>query len=566
MILLPSWCPFNIYSMSSWTRTIVVPLSVLWAHRPVRDLPRERGIRELFLRSPSRCGGPQPPPHSHDTPWKPTERCLTWDRLFLTIDAALKQLERLRVRPLRRRALRVAERWMLERFEQCDGLGAIFPPIVWSVVALRCLGYADESPEVTAALKALEGLYLHDEPKGSTRLQPCLSPVWDTALSTLALSEAGVSSDELPVVRAVDWLLSKEVRRPGDWSVRNPHTEPGGWFFEFENAFYPDVDDTAMVLMALDRATPGDLVPSSNGNGQANGRHLGNGRSLSHDNGRAPEMAAVWAGQASGLMAALPKVEKLHRVVAAKNRALAWLLSMQNRDGGWAAFDRDNDFEVLTRVPFADHNAMIDPSSSDLTGRALELLGRFGLRRGHVAVDAAVEYLLQHQEDDGTWLGRWGVNYIYGTWQALVGLVAVGFQVDDPAIQAGARWLVAAQQSCGGWGESPRSYDEPDWKGRGEPTVSQTAWALMGLIAAQGDRDAVERGVRYLLETQNADGTWDEPQFTGTGFPRVFYLKYHLYRVYFPLMALARYRRTQPSSVPDRVLASSQAAGLLASR
>lgn len=557
MVLLPPWLPFNIYEMSAWTRTIVVPLSILWAYKPVRSLPSEQGISELFARSrpDSRTASRPLPPRA---PGHPTQRrALSWDQIFLWIDAGLKQMERWRVRPWRRRGIEAAARWMLRRLQDSEGLGAIFPPMVWSVVALRCLGYPESSPEVRRALAHLEGLLLRDDQKHTARVQPCLSPVWDTALTTLALREAGVPPEQPELVRAVGWLLSKEVRRTGDWAVRNPDTEPGGWFFEFANAFYPDVDDTAMVLMALDRCVSSLLAQQPDGNGRV-GSAGGNGRESAAKRAAAdvrrstlPPLSAVWSGRARGLESALPSVKALHRITAAKDRALRWLLAMQNRDGGWGAFDRDIARDALTHVPFADHNAMLDPSAADLTGRVLETLGRLGMRTGCHTVDKAVGFLLRTQEPDGSWYGRWGVNYIYGTWQSVVGLRSVGIGADHQSVVRGARWLLSCQQSCGGWGESCRSYDDPRWKGRGEPTASQTAWAILALLAAGEDQNqAVERGVRYLLGTQQPDGTWHEPQYTGTGFPRVFYLKYHLYCVYFPLMALARYAAFRGAASP----------------
>jgi squalene-hopene/tetraprenyl-beta-curcumene cyclase len=480
MMLLPTWCYFNIYAMSSWTRTIVVPLSIFYAHKPVQKLPPERGIGELFLL----------PPETPLWPHPPTARWLTWTNFFLALDRVFKWVEARGLGPIRRAALRRAVAWMRERFADSDGLGAIFPPIIYTIVCLRCLGHGDDSPEMQWAVEQLEDLIIDD---GETvRLQPCFSPVWDTALSLKALADAGVPGSDPTVGRAARWLLDREVRQPGDWCVSNPGVEPGGWFFEYRNAFYPDTDDTAMVLMALARTGK--------------------------------------AGTAEGR----PAVE----------RALTWLLSMQNRDGGWAAFDRNIDRQLLTKVPFADHNAMLDPSCADITGRVLEALGHYGLRPGHPQVDRALAFLRRTQEPAGGWLGRWGVNFIYGTWQVLEGLGRIGFDPRDPLVRRAVDWLKSVQQAGGGWGESCRSYDDPSLAGQGSPTASQTAWALLGLLAAGEDHSPeVRRGVEYLLAHQGADGNWEEEPFTGTGFPRVFYLKYHLYRLYFPLMALARYAR-----------------------
>jgi squalene-hopene/tetraprenyl-beta-curcumene cyclase len=479
MMLLPRWCYFHLYAMSSWTRTIVVPLSIFYAHKPVRRLPPEQGIAELFLQ----------PPETPQWPHPPTARWLSWTNFFLALDQVFKWVEARGLGPVRREALRRAEAWMRERFADSDGLGAIFPPMVYTVIVLRCLGEADDSPAMRWALKQLDDLILEDEE--TVRLQPCFSPVWDTALSLKALADSGASSHP-SVPRAVRWLLDREVRQPGDWCVGNPGVEPGGWFFEYRNAFYPDTDDTAMVLMALARS------------GKAS----------------TPE--------------ARPAAE----------RALTWLRSMQNRDGGWAAFDRDIDRQILTRVPFADHNAMLDPSCADITGRVLEALGDHGFRVGDPRVDRGIAFLRRTQERAGCWLGRWGVNYLYGTWQVLEGLARVGFDLHDPMVRRAVDWLRSVQQAGGGWGESCRSYDDPSLAGQGPPTASQTAWALLGLLAAgEGNSPEVRRGIDFLLARQGADGNWEEEQFTGTGFPRVFYLKYHLYRLYFPLMALARYAR-----------------------
>jgi squalene-hopene/tetraprenyl-beta-curcumene cyclase len=483
MMFLPKWAYFNIYAMSSWTRTIVIPLSIFYAHKPVRKLSPELGIRELFLEPPEKPLWPHPP----------TGRLLTWTNFFLLLDHLIKQVEILGLGPLRSRAVNRAAEWMRERFAKSDGLGAIFPPMIYTVVSLRCLGYADDSPEMRWALKQLADLMI--EENGTIRLQPCFSPVWDTALALIALADAGVENDSATVINGVRWLQEREVRCRGDWSITNPHLEPAGWFFEYRNAFYPDTDDTAMALMALARTV---------GSGQ-------------------------WAVGSQ-----------------ATERGLRWLLGMQNDDGGWAAFDRNVDRELLTKIPFADHNAMLDPSCPDITARALEALGHHGYRVGHPAVDRAVAFLQKTQEPDGCWWGRWGVNYIYGTWQVVQGLWRVGFDMADPIVCRAVAWLQKVQQQDGGWGETCRSYDDPSLAGKGTPTASQTAWAILGQLAAgAGHSKSVRAGIDYLLATQKPDGNWQEDHFTGTGFPKVFYLKYHLYSLYFPLMALARYAQAQ---------------------
>jgi len=524
-VLLPKWFPINLAAVSSWSRTIIVPLSIMWACRPVRKIAPEHGIRELFLRQPQdwpalRCPG-----------MKGGTGLLSWDRFFRLVDRGLKFLERKGWVPARAKALETAERWMIERFAGSDGLGAIFPPMVWSIIALRSLGYADDRPEMTYCLEQLEGLVIEEE--GAVRLQPCKSPVWDTAITLRALADAGAPADDPAVQRAVEWLLDREITRRGDWAARTD-APAGGWCFEHNNDFYPDCDDTAMVIMALwrqfDSATT-QALPESYG-----------------------VRVRAEIEQPSAHMNAT-----LERATGAIARAERWLLGMQNKDGGWGAFDRDNTSEFLCHVPFADHNAMIDPSTPDLAARVLEALGCMGRRVGNPAIDRAVKYLRATQEADGAWFGRWGVNYIYGTWQVITGLRAVGVPEHDPMIVAGANWLLAHQQPSGGWGESCDSYAEPHLRGQGATTASQTAWALLGLLAAgKHDHPAVARGVRYLLDTQRSDGGWDEPEFTGTGFPRVFYLRYHLYPIYFPLMALAQYARTSEAGSMEHEVRSSK--------
>ncbi|MEY4178129.1 MAG: Squalene--hopene cyclase [Planctomycetota bacterium] len=567
-VLLPNWSPINVYRISAWSRTIFVPLSIVWALRPVRAVPEELGIGELFLRPPAAWPALRSPGAAAST------GAMAWERLFRGVDRGLKMLERWNFRPLRDRALRAAERWMLDRFHDSDGLGAIYPPIVWSWIALRSLGYPADSREVAECRKQLEALVLINEPPAPThessaanldlhavthsdpthsdptcadttcaRLQPCLSPVWDTAITLRALAATEVPRSDESVERAVDWLLSKEVRGRGDWAER-VKAEPGGWFFEHRNAFYPDIDDTIMVAMALrewfdeswsDGSPAAVLHPRSAPNRKSPEARL------------RLELAGAETAltiERTSLAAVRSFVARWDRVQAACRRAVAWTLAMQNRDGGWGAFDRNNDAEFLCHVPFADHNAMIDPSTPDITARVLEMLGGYGHRVDSPAVAKALGFLRRTQESDGAWYGRWGVNYIYGTWQTLVGLRAVHVPLDDPMVRRGAEWLLRCQQPNGGWGESADSYDAPASRGQGPATASQTAWALLGLLAAGRAMDsATSRGAQYLLDTQRPDGRWDEPEFTGTGFPRVFYLRYHLYPVYFPLLALGVYRR-----------------------
>lgn len=524
VVLLPKWFPINLWAMSSWSRTILVPLSIVSALQPVRQLDQGLGIRELFLRAPEQW----PPLRA---PGLAGQKPAQWDRFFRGVDRLLHACQRRGLLPLRKRAIRAALAWMLQRFEGSDGLGAIYPPIVWSLVALRALGYADDSPPVRYCRQQLEELVLAESRDGPVRVQPCKSPVWDTAIAVRALAASGLGADHPAMLRAIDWLVRRQITRPGDWAA-TVAAEPGGWCFEFHNDFYPDVDDTAMVLLAV-----AELFGP---------RGVSVGTAPTGRNRLPPRpLRLIHAPEVEPCGPSPEPCDLLERTVRAIDRGLSWMLAMQNDDGGWGAFDRNNHRQFLCHVPFADHNAMIDPSTPDITGRALEALGRLGRRLGDPAVDRAVAFLRRTQEPDGSWFGRWGVNYIYGTWQALVGLSAVGVPPDDHAVAAGANWLLAAQQPSGGWGESPVSYADRRLRGQGPPTPSQTAWALMGLLAARRENHpAVQRGIAYLVHTQRPDGTWEETEFTGTGFPCVFYLRYHYYPIYFPLLALSRWAMT----------------------
>lgn len=545
LVLLPTWSPINLYRMSAWSRTIVVPLAIMWAHRPTRTLPEELGIRELFLQDPHDWPELRCPGLEEEKGW------FSWDKFFRRVDRTFKWLEGRRLRPLRRRALKQAEKWMTDRFAHSDGLGAIFPPIIWSIVALKCLGYRDDSPELRYNFEQLEALTI--EEADTVRLQPCLSPVWDTVITLRALAVAGTQLSDTRAMSAVDWLLGKEVTRPGDWA-KNVSAAPGGWFFEYHNEFYPDVDDSIMAMIALHEVLGDEFVPTNELNGFSPGP-----LTMS-----AMQVASTSSERGSGWDESTDDAEAIasHRrrwLIGACERARRWVLAMQNSDGGWGAFDKDNDSEFLCRVPFADHNAMIDPSTPDLTGRVLEALALWGGKRGQVPVERAIRFLRNTQEADGSWFGRWGVNYTYGTWQAIVGLTAIGVPASDEAVQRGVEWLLKHQQPCGGWGESADTYEQPELRGQGPVTASQTAWALLGLLAAGlDDHPAVERGMRYLMETQRPDGGWDEHEFTGTGFPRVFYLKYHYYPIYFPLLALAQWRRMRGSRVAQAAVRSLQ--------
>jgi squalene-hopene/tetraprenyl-beta-curcumene cyclase len=421
-------------------------------------------------------------------PW--ASKWISWRNFFLCLVRLTHWFERVHIRPLRSIALKQAEKWMLERFEMSDGLGAIFPAVMNSIIALRCLGRSVDDPQFIRAMDELEKLGIEE---GNTfRVQPSKSPVWDTAYALFGLGECGVPANDPRMVKGADWVLQKQVRNPGDWKVKNKDGQPGGWYFEFNNEFYPDVDDSAMVCLGLSR--------------------------VEHPNGRYQRESV--------------------------QRAIDWILSMQCRNGGWASFDKDNDRMVFEHIPFADHNAMLDPPTVDITGRILEMLATYGYDRHHPAVKRAIKFIREEQEADGSWFGRWGVNYIYGTMQVLRGLESMGVDHHEPYIQQAAEWLRMVQNADGGWGETCGSYDDPNTKGVGPSTPTQTAWAVMGLLAANDTRsDCVAQGIAYLLRTQKKDGSWDEPHYTGTGFPRVFYLNYHMYRQYFPLIALTTYAK-----------------------
>jgi len=564
LVLVPSWCPFNIYEMSAWSRAIIVPLSLLWAFQPKRDLPAEGlHIRELFLKSPEQlpvCMDRAEFTAVTQVNGGANRFTFDWHKFFRGVDRTYKALDKVGVlAPARNAAVRKAEAWMVERFAESDGLGAIFPPMVWAVVALKCLGHDENGPMVQSQLKALErhhlqessdespesrdkegdlsGLSTLDSGPSRTRVQPCKSPVWDTAIATIALREAGLSPQHPAVRDATLWLLRSEIRRRGDWAVRAPNVEPSGWAFEYANAFYPDVDDTAMVLMALVRSLPASID-----------RPWAAEFLIDGTTGPGKENAAILSASDVDDLSAIDDLAELSPMLTAIWRGVKWVLAMQNRDGGWGAFDKDNTRWLFTKVPFADHNAMIDPSTSDLAARVLEMFGQLNAPMMHPAVKKALDYVSSEQGADGSWFGRWGVNYLYGTWQGLLGLAAIGVPKDDLRMRRAADWIEAVQQADGGWGETVASYDEPELRGTGVPTASQTAWGIMGLVAAgRADGKACARGVRWLIDAQNAEGTWDEPEFTGTGFPQVFYLRYHNYRHSFPLMALARYERATRS-------------------
>ncbi|HVC45685.1 MAG TPA: squalene--hopene cyclase [Terracidiphilus sp.] len=497
IVLFPKWFYFNLYEISAWSRSILVPLAIIYAKKPFKKIPAEQGIDELFV------GGRT---NSNLRLHLDRKSILSWRNFFLILDRIIHLSEAVHIRPLRKLALKHAEKWMLDRLELSDGLGAIYPAMMNAILALRCLGYSEDDPQVIRARDEFEKLGIEQAPtpeipEPTFRMQPCASPVWDTAQVVYALGEAGLPRTDPRMVKAADWLLSKEVRHKGDWAVKAPKTDPGGWYFEFNNEFYPDTDDTAQVLLALSKV----------------------------DN---------------------PRERYQHQVT---QRAIDWEFAMQCRGGGWGSFDKDNTKMIFQYIPFADHNAMLDPPTVDITGRLLEMLAAYGYTRADKRVERAIQFILREQEPDGSWFGRWGVNYLYGTFLVLRGLEAIGFDQHEPQVQQAAEWIRMVQNPDGGWGESCGSYDDPNTRGIGQSTPSQTAWAILGLLAAGDDRsDSIAKGIRWLLARQRPDGGWDESigdgvtrqaLYTGTGFPRVFYLAYHMYRDYFPLLALTTYKR-----------------------
>ncbi|MEH2160913.1 MAG: squalene--hopene cyclase [Nostoc sp.] len=480
VMLLPEGFPVNIYEMSSWARSSTVPLLIVCDRKPVFITNPTINLDELYVEGVDRVRWELP-------------QAGDWTDLFLTLDRGFKLAESLNLVPFREEGIKAAEKWILERQEATGDWGGIIPAMLNSMLALRCLDYDRSDPIVERGLQAIDNFAI--ETDNSYRVQPCVSPVWDTAWAMRALVESGFAPDHPVVVKAGEWLLQKQILDYGDWAVKNRQGKPGAWAFEFENRFYPDVDDSAVVVMAL---------------------HL----------------------------AKLPN-EKIKQAAIA--RALNWIASMQCKPGGWAAFDLDNDQDWLNSIPYGDLKAMIDPNSADVTARVVEMLGACDLSIDSDNLERSLTYLLSEQETEGCWFGRWGVNYIYGTSGVLSALALIDPQRHKLSIERGAAWLVGCQNPDGGWGETCRSYNDPSLKGKGNNTASQTAWALIGLLAA-GEAtgnlalEAIEQGIAYLVATQKPDGTWFEADFTGTGFPSHFYLKYHLYQQYFPLIALGRYQ------------------------
>jgi squalene-hopene/tetraprenyl-beta-curcumene cyclase len=479
LILMPDRAPINIYEFASWARGTIVAILVVWAYKPVKHVPDDRGVRELFL----------DPANRSVINFPRDRKMFTWRNLFRVADRALKVHEGARWKPLRKRALLACERWIVEHQEADGSWGGIQPPWVYSLIALKCRGYSNDHPVMKKGVEGLLGSFGLRE-NGTFTVQPCLSPIWDTALAVTGLREAGVPADDPRLKRAADWLLERECRSAGDWQVKVRGVEPGGWAFEFANEKYPDTDDTAEVLIAL----------------------------------RLVQTGGDWT--------------------EAKERANRWLLAMQSRNGGWGAFDRDNTKQFLTKIPFADFGATLDPPTEDVSAHVLEWALLDGASPGDPAILAGLRYLWDTQQADGSWWGRWGVNYVYGLGAVLPALIAAGENLESERISRAVAWLESHQNPDGGWGESCASYEDPAMAGVGPSTPSQTAWALLALLAAgELTSTSTERGIRYLVATQRKDGSWEEPEFTGTGFPRDFMLNYHLYRQYWPLWAMGRYRR-----------------------
>ncbi len=479
IMLLPEASPFTIYEMSSWARSSTVPLLIVFDRKPIFKLDTPINLDELYTEGVANVRYELP--RSND-----------WTDVFVLLDGVFKLAENFNVVPLREEGLAAAEKWILERQEATGDWGGIIPAMLNSLLALRSLDYDVNDPVVQRGLRAVDNFSLETE--DSYRVQPCVSPVWDTAWCLRALAESGIAADHPALVKAGEWLLDKQILDYGDWAVKNKAGTPGGWAFEYDNRFYPDLDDSAVVVMGLSQIK-------------------------------------------------LPNEAQKQQAIA---RCLNWITSMQCKPGGWAAFDLDNDQDWINLIPYGDLKAMIDPNTADVTARVLEMLGECNLSMDDVRVQKAIAYLIKEQSADGSWFGRWGVNYIYGTSGVLAALSLIAPIRYQTEINKGAAWLVSCQNADGGWGETCASYDNKSLKGIGISTASQTSWALIGIMAAMegtnfAGQATVERGIEYLLNTQKSDGTWDEPQFTGTGFPCHFYLKYHLYQQYFPLQTLARY-------------------------
>jgi squalene-hopene/tetraprenyl-beta-curcumene cyclase len=476
IMLLPRWFVFHLDKVAYWSRAVMVPLFILCTRKPVAKNPRHVHIRELFT---------TPPEKERDY----FRRKGIVAKAFLAADRLGRMIDPLIPARMRERATRLAESWMLERLNGEDGLGAIFPAMVNALEVMVILGYPEDDPRRVTAKRALQKLVV--EGPSSAYCQPCVSPIWDTALAALAMQEAGDPTSSDASIRALDWLQTRQLLdEPGDWRANRPGLAGGGWAFQFANDYYPDLDDTAVVVWAMHQA---------------------------RDSARYTE---------------------------SMRRALDWLIGMQSTDGGFAAFDADNTYYYLNKIPFADHGALLDPPTSDVTARVVTVLARTGRTQDKQALERAIAYLRREQEPDGSWFGRWGTNYIYGTWSVLTALAQAHLPAEDPAVRRAVEWFKLKQNIDGGWGESNDTYARASGEaGQFHSTPYQTAWALLGLLAAgEVHSDAVRRGAEFLMRTQQADGLWSDPSFTAPGFPRVFYLKYHGYSAYFPLWALAAYR------------------------
>ena len=502
LMLLPNWFPINLYEFSSWARATIVPLLIIFDLKPVRAIPQGANIDELYVE----------PRSATDYSLKRPERIIGWESLFYAGDTVLRQLERLPWKPARSQAMRKAEDWIVGHQEADGSWGGIQPPWVYSLMALKELGYDLDHPVMRRGLDGFKAFWVEEEDR--LRVQACVSPLWDTCLALIGLLDAGVEPEDPALVRAGEWLVRGQILTGGDWQVKASGVPPGGWAFEFHNSQYPDLDDTSEIVMALDRLQLGDEAA---------------------------------------------KRESI-------DRAVRWLLGMQSSNGGWAAFDKNNTRSLLAKIPFADFGETIDPPTVDVTAHIVEMLGQLGYDTSHPQVARALDYIFDEQEPDGSWFGRWGVNYIYGIGAVLPALAAVGIDMTIDSVSNAVTWLVDHQNDDGGWGESCVSYVDSDHKGLGPSTASQTSWALLALLAAgQIDHPSTDRGIDYLVTTQQSDGSWDEPYFTGTGFPGYgigrpldsytadprelqreelpagFMINYQMYRNYWPLMALGRY-------------------------
>ncbi len=524
IMLVPGWAPFSIYDFASWARATIVPLLIVLNRRPTREIPQSARVDELFPQPLSEVDFSLPKPR----------RTLGWDGFFYYSDFVLKKLDKFPWNPVREQAIKEAEKWIVEHQEADGSWGGIQPPWVYSIIALHTLGYPLDHPLIRKGLAGFDSFAIEED--DTLRVQACVSPLWDTGLAMIALLDSGLDSDHPALQLAADYLVEQQVLTGGDWQVKVKNVDPGGWAFEFENDLYPDTDDTSEIVMALDRVRMADL----------------------------------------------------ERKDSAVRQGVRWLLGMQSANGGWGAFDKNNSRRILARIPFADFGEIIDPPSVDVTAHVLEMLGHLGYSRDHPAVAKGLEYVLSEQEDFGAWFGRWGVNYIYGTGAVLPALEKLGLDMSADHVRKAVDWTLACQNSDGGWGESCASYADRSLAGVGPSTASQTAWACIALMAAgEAEHDAVRRGIEYLARTQNDDGSWDEPFFTGTGFPGYgigqrlagddpskegvylgpalsagFMINYHMYRHYWPLAALGRYRTHFEGGLDVRLGRPGRKAGL----